>query len=163
MMKHDRILGIFISLTVFIWILVFALSPQPKYRQMTNISIPELPMPVVDRDSLETIEFEEVKNSFFKADTEDTLPSAKDRISEIDFNFYVYKIGAFGNTTKISKLVKSFNDQGFPAFTEQNQSNKNLTNLFVGPFASKRDIEANKQKLNNIAEINAGEVIAWNP
>ena len=82
---------------------------------------------------------------------------------KVDFNFYVYRVGAFGNQTTISKLVKSYNNEGFPAFTEQNQSNKDLTNILVGPFASKRDIENNKQKLNNIADIKAGEVIAWNP
>ena len=63
----------------------------------------------------------------------------------------------------ISRLVKSYNNEGFPAFTEPNQSNKDLTNILVGPFASMRDIEDNKQKLNNIAKINTGEVIAWNP
>ena len=109
------------------------------------------------------IEFKEVQNDSFKVDIKDTLPSAKERTDKVDFNFYVYRVGAFGNQTTISKLVKSYNNEGFPAFTEQNQSNKDLTNILVGPFASKRDIENNKQKLNKIADIKAGEVIAWNP
>ena len=108
-------------------------------------------------------EFKEVRNDAFKIDIKDTLPSAKERVDKIDFNFYVYKVGAFKNQITISKLVKSYNDQGFPALTEQNQTNKDLTNILVGPFASKRDIEDNMQKLNNIAKINTGEVIAWNP
>jgi cell division septation protein DedD len=33
----------------------------------------------------------------------------------------------------------------------------------VGPFASKKDIEENKKILNQIAGIEVGEVMAWNP
>ena len=162
-MNINRMLGIFISLTILMWILIFALSPQPKYQQIININIPELPEPEVDQGNFKNIEFKEVQNDSFKVDIKDTLPSAKERTDKVDFNFYVYRVGAFGNQTTISKLVKSYNNEGFPAFTEQNQSNKDLTNILVGPFASKRDIENNKQKLNNIADIKAGEVIAWSP
>ena len=162
-MNTNRILGIFISVTILMWILIFALSPQPKYQQKININIPELPKPLVNQDSFKDIEFKEVKNDSFEVDIKDTLPSAKERTDKIDFNLYVYKIGAFGNQTTISKLVKSYNNEGFPAFTEQNQSNKDLTNILVGPFARKSDIEENKQKLNYIAENNVGEVIAWSP
>jgi len=162
-MNINRILGIFISVTILMWILVFALSPQPKYQEKININIPELPEPIVDQENFENIEFNEVQNDSFKVDVKDTLPSAKERTDKVDFNFYVYKIGAFENQNTISELVKSYNNEGFPAFTEQNQSNKGLTNILVGPFASKRDIENNKQKLNNISNIKAGEVIAWNP
>jgi|TARA_B100000959_G_scaffold188867_1_gene197586 cell division protein FtsN len=162
-MNTNRILGIFIAVTVLIWILVFALSPQPKYQNSININIPKLPEPLVDQDSLKKIEFKEVKNDFLKIDTKDTLPSAKERVDKIDFNLYVYRIGAFGSSTTISNVVKSFNDAGFPAFTEQNKSNKNLTNVLVGPFASKNDIKDNQKTLNQIAGIEVGEVMAWSP
>ena len=162
-MNTNRILGIFIAVTVLIWILVFALSPQPKYQNSININIPKLPEPLVDQDSLKKIEFKEVKNNFLKIDTKDTLPSAKERVDKIDFNLYVYRIGAFGSSTTISNVVKSFNEAGFPAFTEQNKSNKNLTNVLVGPFASKNDIKDNQKKLNQIAGIEVGEVMAWSP
>ena len=162
-MNTNRIFGIFIAVTILIWVLIFALSPQPKYQQTKNISIPELPEPLVDQDKLKKIEFKEVENDFLKIDTTDTLPSAKERVDKIDFNLYVYKIGAFGSSTTISNVVKAFNDAGFPAFTEQNKSNKNLTNVLVGPFASKKDIEENKKILNQIAGIEVGEVMAWNP
>ena len=162
-MNTNRILGIFIAVTVLIWILVFALSPQPKYQNSININIPKLPEPLVDQDSLKKIEFKEVKNNFLKIDTKDTLPSAKERVDKIDFNLYVYRIGAFGSSTTISNVVKSFNEAGFPAFTEQNKSNKNLTNVLVGPFASKNDIKDNQKTLNQIAGIEVGEVMAWSP
>jgi len=162
-MNTNRILGIFIAVTVLIWILVFALSPQPKYQNSININIPKLPEPLVDQDSLKKIEFKEVKNDFLKIDTKDTLPSAKERVDKIDFNLYVYRIGAFGSSATISNVVKSFNDAGFPAFTEQNKSNKNLTNVLVGPFASKNDIKDNQKTLNQIAGIEVGEVMAWSP
>ena len=162
-MNTNRIFGIFIAVTILIWVLIFALSPQPKYQQTKNISIPELPEPLVDQDKLKKIEFKEVENDFLKIDTTDTLPSAKERVDKIDFNLYVYKIGAFGSSTTISNVVKAFNDAGFPAFTEQNKSNQKLTNVLVGPFASKKDIKDNQKTLNQIAGIEVGEVMAWNP
>src|SRR5210317_654672 len=156
-MNTNRMLGIFIAITVLIWFLLFALSPQLKYQRNSNINIPKLPEPVINHEQLQKIEYKEVDN-YFEVDTQDTLPSAKERVDKIDFNLYVYKIGAFGSSTTISNVVKAFNDAGFPAFTEQNKSNKNLTNVLVGPFASKKDIEENKKILNQIAGIEVGEV-----
>ena len=162
-MNINRLLGIFIAITVLVWILVFALSPQPKYQKNININIPKLPEPSIDQKQLQKIEFNEVKNNFIDIDVKDTLPSAKEKVDKIDFNLYVYKIGAFGSSATISNVVKSYNDAGFPAFTEQNKSNINLTNVLVGPFASQNDIKDNQEILNKIAGIEAGEVMAWNP
>ena len=160
-MNINRLLGIFIAITVLVWILVFALSPQPKYQK--NINIPKLPEPSMDQKQLQKIELNEVKNNFIDIDVKDTLPSAKEKVDKIDFNLYVYKIGAFGSSATISNVVKSYNDAGFPAFTEQNKSNINLTNVLVGPFANQNDIKDNQEILNKIAGIEAGEVMAWNP
>ena len=162
-MNINRLLGIFIAITVLVWILVFALSPQPKYQKNININIPKLPEPSIDQKQLQKIEFNEVKNNFIDIDIKDTLPSAKEKVDKIDFNLYVYKVGAFGSSATISNVVKSYNDAGFPAFTEQNKSNINLTNVLVGPFASQNDIKDNQEILNKIAGIEAGEVMAWNP
>ena len=162
-MNINRLLGIFIAITVLVWILVFALSPQPKYQKNININIPKLPEPSIDQKQLQKIELNEVMNNFLDIDVKDTLPSAKEKVDKIDFNLYVYKIGAFGSSAAISNIVKSYNDAGFPAFTEQNKSNINLTNVLVGPFASQNDIKDNQEMLNKIAGIEAGEVMAWNP
>tara|TARA_B100000700_G_scaffold8381_1_gene8760 strand:+ start:861 stop:1349 length:489 start_codon:yes stop_codon:yes gene_type:complete len=162
-MNINRLIGIFIALTILIWVLIFALSPQPKYQKSININIPKLPEPIVDQTKLKQIKFEEVKNNSLEIDTKDTLPSAKERVSKIDFNLYVYKIGAFSSINAISNVVKSFNDAGFPAFTEKNKSNQDLTNVLVGPFASKQDIMENQKTLNQIADIELGEVLAWSP
>ena len=162
-MNINRLLGIFIAITVLVWILVFALSPQPKYQKNSNINIPRLPEPSIDQGQLQKIEFNEVKNNFVDIDVKDTLPSAKEKVDKIDFNLYVYKVGAFGSSATISNVVKSYNDAGFPAFTEQNKSNINLTNVLVGPFANQNDIKDNQEILNKIAGIEAGEVMAWNP
>lgn len=162
-MNINRLLGIFIAITVLVWILVFALSPQPKYQKNININIPKLPEPSIDLEQLQKIEFNEVMNNSLEIDTKDTLPSAKEKVNKIDFNLYVYKIGAFGSSVTISNVVKSYNDAGFPAFTEQNKSNINLTNVLVGPFASQNDIKDNQEMLNKIAGIEVGEVMAWNP
>ena len=162
-MNINRLLGIFIAITVLVWILVFALSPQLKYQKNSNINIPKLPEPSIDQKQLQKIELNEVKNNFIDIDVKDTLPSAKEKVNKIDFNLYVYKIGAFGSSVTISNVVKSYNDAGFPAFTEQNKSNINLTNVLVGPFASQNDIKDNQEMLNKIAGIEVGEVMAWNP
>lgn len=162
-MNINRLLGIFIAITVLVWILVFALSPQPKYQKNININIPKLPEPSIDQGQLQKIELNEVKNNFIDIDVKDTLPSAKEKVDKIDFNLYVYKVGAFGSSATISNVVKSYNDAGFPAFTEQNKSNINLTNVLVGPFANQNDIKDNQERLNKIAGIEAGEVMAWNP
>ena len=162
-MNINRLLGIFIAITVLVWILVFALSPQPKYQKNININIPKLPEPSIDQKQLQKIELNEVKNNFIDIDVKDTLPSAKEKVDKIDFNLYVYKVGAFGSSATISNVVKSYNDAGFPAFTEQNKSNINLTNVLVGPFASQKDIKDNQEMLDKIAGIEVGEVMAWNP
>ena len=162
-MNINRLLAIFIAITVLVWILVFALSPQPKYQKNININIPKLPEPSIDQKQLQKIELNEVKNNFIDIDVKDTLPSAKEKVDKIDFNLYVYKIGAFGSSATISNVVKSYNDAGFPAFTEQNKSNINLTNVLVGPFDNQNDIKDNQEILNKIAGIEAGEVMAWNP
>tara|TARA_Y100000748_G_scaffold215889_1_gene181152 strand:+ start:351 stop:494 length:144 start_codon:yes stop_codon:yes gene_type:complete len=47
-MNSNRFLGIFIAVTVLAWILVFALSPQPKYQNNISINIPKLPEPSID-------------------------------------------------------------------------------------------------------------------
>ena len=76
-MNINRLIGIFIALTILIWVLIFALSPQPKYQKSININIPKLPEPIVDQTKLKQIKFEEVKNNSLEIDTKDTLPSAK--------------------------------------------------------------------------------------
>ena len=91
-MNTNRALGIFIAVTILAWVLIFGLSPQPKYQKSNNINIPKLPEPIVDQTKLKTIEFKEVKNDFLEIDTQDTLPSAKERVDKIDFNLYVYNI-----------------------------------------------------------------------
>ena len=93
-MNTNRIFGIFIAVTILIWVLIFDLSPQHKYQQTKNISIPELPEPLVDQDKLKKIEFKEVETDFLKIDTTETLPSAKERVDTIAVNLYVSKIGA---------------------------------------------------------------------
>ena len=162
-MNTNRILGIFIGVTLLTWLLIFGLSPQPKYKKNNSINIPKLPESMINLGDSKKIEFKEVKDDSFEIDIEDTLPSAKERVENIDFNLYVYKVGAFGSSATLVNVVQSFNDAGFPAFTEQNKSNKNLTNVLVGPFASKKDIKGNQKILNQIAGIETGEVMAWNP
>ena len=84
-------------------------------------------------------------------------------MEEIDFDLYVYKVGAFGSPETVTKVIQSFGDNGFPAFAKPNESNKTLTTVLVGPFVSKDDIRTNQTVLNKIAGITMGEIITWNP
>ena len=51
-MNTNRALGIFIAVTILAWVLIFGLSPQPKYQKSSNINIPKLPEPIVNQESL---------------------------------------------------------------------------------------------------------------
>ena len=44
-MNINRLLGIFIAITVLVWILVFALSPQPKYQKILILISPNFQNP----------------------------------------------------------------------------------------------------------------------
>ena len=162
-MSTNRFTGIFIAITAAVWVIFFVLSPQPKYESVTPIAIPGLPISSTLSEELKDINPYELKNLNLNIRIEDTISSAKSIVEETDFGSYVYKIGAFGSSATVSKVVKSFNDAGFPSFTQRNKSNENLTNVLVGPFASKQDIKDNQNTLNQIAGIEAGEVLTWNP
>ena len=43
-MSINRLSGIFITATVAIWVLIFVLSPQPKYQTTKKLLIPSLPI-----------------------------------------------------------------------------------------------------------------------
>ena len=105
----------------------------------------------------------EIEDSNFTVDIQDNIASAKSIIEEIDFDLYVYKVGAFSSPETVTKIIESFGDNGFPAFAKPNESNKNLTTVLVGPFVSKDDIRTNQAVLNKIAGITTGEIITWNP
>ena len=168
-MNINRLSGIFIAVTLLIWILIFALSPQPKYQEINIINIPNPPQPQGLINNLHTIEPYKVESQNLSIDLKDNIPSAKERIEQVNFNLYVYKLGAFGSSQTVAKLVKLYNDAGFPAFTQINQSNNQLTNVFVGPFASQNDVTKNQERLNQIPvsagfpRIDRGEVLSWKP
>ena len=105
----------------------------------------------------------QIEDSNFTVDIQDNIASAKSIIEEIDFDLYVYKVGAFGSPETVTKVIQSFGDNGFPAFAKPNESNKTLTTVLVGPFVSKDDIRTNQVVLNKIAGITTGEIITWNP
>ena len=162
-MNFNRLAGIFITSTIVIWILIFALSPQPKYRTINQIIIPSLPIVSELYEDFSNMEPSEIDDSKFKVEIMDNISSAKSIVEKVDFNLYVYKVGAFGSAETVTKVIKSFGDAGFPAFAEPNQSNKSLITVMVGPFVSQDDIKTNQAVLNKIAGITMGEIITWNP
>ena len=162
-MNFNRLAGIFITSTFVIWILIFALSPQPKYQTINQIIIPSLPIVSEISEDFSNMEPSEIDDSKFKVEIVDNISSAKSIVEKVDFNLYVYKVGAFGSTETVTKVIKSFGDAGFPAFAEPNQSNKSLITVMVGPFVSQDDIKTNQAALNKIAGITMGEIITWNP
>jgi len=161
-MNFNRLSGIFIAVTLFIWVLIFGFLPQQKHQAVKEISIPSPPKPVGLVSKLEEVELYTLKQKNSPINIKDSIPSAKEKVEKIDLNLYVYKVGAFKSPGKIRKLIQSYNDAGFPSFTEKNGSDKSLTNVLVGPFASKEDIQKNEKEFNLIAGINSGEVLTWN-
>ena len=162
-MNFNRFAGIFITSTIVIWILIFALSPQPKYQTTNKVIIPSLPIASELSEDFSNMEPLEIEDSNFTVDIQDNIASAKSIIEEIDFDLYVYKVGAFGSPETVTKVIQSFGDNGFPAFAKPNESNKTLITVLVGPFVSKDDIRTNQVVLNKIAGITTGEIITWNP
>ena len=161
-MNFNRLSGIFIAVTLFIWILIFGFLPQQKYQAVKEISIPSPPKPVGLVSKLEEVELYTLKQKNSPINIKDSIPSAKEEVEKADLNLYVYKVGAFKSSEKIRKLIQSYNDAGFPSFTEKNRSDKGLIDVLVGPFASKEDIQKNEKEFNLIAGINSGEVLSWN-
>ena len=162
-MNFNRLAGIFITSTIVIWVLIFALSPQPKYQTINQIVIPSLPIASEIFEDFSNMEPSEIDDSKFNVEIVDNISSAKSIVEKVDFNLYVYKVGAFGSPETVTKVIKSFGDAGFPAFAEPNQSNKSLITVMVGPFVSQDDIKTNQAVLNKIAGITMGEIITWNP
>ena len=161
-MNFNRLSGIFITVTLFIWILIFGFLPQQKYQAVKEISIPSPPKSVGLVSKLEEVELYTLKQKNSPINIKDSIPSAKEKVEKIDLNLYVYKVGAFKSPGKIRKLIQSYKDAGFPSFTEKNRSDNGLTDVLVGPFASKEDIQKNEKEFNLIAGINSGEVLTWN-
>lgn len=162
-MSANRFAGIFIAITFAIWILMFALSPQPKYQSLTSMTMPGLPISSTLSEEVLEIQPYELENTHLNIKIEDTISSAKSIVENTDFNLYVYKIGAFGSSQTITKVIQLYSDAGFPAFTEINQSNQSLTTVLVGPFVSEEDITKNQKVLNTIAGISQGEILTWTP
>ena len=162
-MSANRLAGIFIAITFAIWILMFALSPQPKYQSLTSMTIPGLPISSTLSEEVLEIQPYELENTNLNIKIEDTISSAKSIVENTDFNLYVYKIGAFGSSQTITKVIQLYSDAGFPAFTAINQSNQSLTTVLVGPFVSEEDITKNQKVLNTIAGISQGEILTWTP
>ena len=138
-MNFNRLSGIFIAVTLFIWILIFGFLPQQKHQAVKEISIPSPPKQVGLVSKLEEAELYTLKQKNFPINIKDTIPSAKEEVEKVDLNLYVYKVGAI-----------------------KNGSDKDLTDVLVGPFVSKEDIQKNEKEFNLIAGINSGEVLSWN-
>ena len=58
-MNTNRILGIFIGVTLLTWLLIFGLSPQPKYKKNNSINIPKLPESLINLGDSKKIEFKD--------------------------------------------------------------------------------------------------------
>ena len=130
-MNFNRFAGIFITSTILIWILIFALSPQPKYQTTNKVIIPSLPIASELSEDFSNMEPSEIEDSNFTLDIQDNIASAKSIIEEIDFDLYVYKVGAFSSSETATKVIQSLGDAGFPAFAQPNQSNKTLTTFLL--------------------------------
>ena len=85
-MNFNRLAGIFITSTIVIWILIFALSPQPKYQTINQIVIPSLPIASEIFEDFSNMEPSEIDDSKFKVEIVDNISSAKSMVEKVDFN-----------------------------------------------------------------------------
>ena len=82
-MNFNRFAGIFITSTIVIWILIFALSPQPKYQTINKVIIPSLPIASELSGNFSNMEPSEIEDSNFTVDIQDNIASAKSTIEEM--------------------------------------------------------------------------------
>ena len=113
----------------------------------------------------EAIIAEEERIEFARIAEEERIEEDK-RLGEVNESLMlgldVYEVGAY-TSEEATALIKKYNDNGFPAFTQANKDSDELVDLLIGPFASEQDIQTNITMLNQISGVAAGKIVKWNP
>jgi len=161
-MTYERLTGILFFIAIFLFFILYILSPQPKYSKPLEIDIPDIEQPTFDT-SLLGEPVKDIDTSFEPLDVSKRIGDEAAKIKVEDFNLFVFRVNVFSSFENASKLVMKINENGYPAFVEPLKTNPNLHAVYVGPFISENEIKKNIVLINKIAETEAGVIIPWNP
>ena len=104
----NRLSGIFIVVTFAIWVLIFALSPQPKYQEINQVIIPSLPIPSEFPEDAFNIEPTPLPKSDLSVQIEDNITSAKSIIETVDFKTKLTIANFKKNRSPVGKLDRTY-------------------------------------------------------
>ena len=91
-MTSERVTGILSSVALLLFIVLYVLSPQPKYAKPLVIEIPDIEQPVFDT-SLIPEPVKDIDSSFESLEMPKDMGEAAATITKDDFKMYLYRIG----------------------------------------------------------------------
>ena len=81
-------------------------------------------------------------------------------IDNKEFSLFILRVHLLSSEDNANKMVAQINEGGFPAFFEID-SDKNLYEVFVGPFIEETDITDNIDLIQKVSESNSTEISIW--
>ena len=101
-MTSERVTGILFSVALLLFIVLYVLSPQPKYAKPLVIEIPDIEQPVFDT-SLIPEPVKDIDSSFESLEMPKDMGEAAATITKDDFKMYLYRIGIFSSLDKATE------------------------------------------------------------
>ena len=160
-MTSERLTGILFSVALLLFIVLYILSPQPKYAKPVVIEIPDIEQPVFDT-SLIPEPVQDIDSSFESLEMPKDMGEAAATITKDDFKMYLYRIGIFSSFDKASELLVKINNNGYMGEVKSLPDDKNKHAVYV-IFFTEEEIKNNKSKINEIAGIETGVITPWMP
>ena len=160
-MTSERVTGILFSVALLLFIVLYVLSPQPKYAKPLVIEIPDIEQPVFDT-SLIPEPVKDIDSSFESLEMPKDMGEAAATITKDDFKMYLYRIGIFSSFDKASELLTKINNSGYMGEVKSLPDDKNKHAVYV-IFFTEEEIKNNKSKINTIAGIETGVITPWMP
>jgi predicted DNA-binding ribbon-helix-helix protein len=81
-------------------------------------------------------------------------------IDNRELSFFILRVHLLSSEDNANKMVAQIIEGGFPAFFEID-SDKNLYEVFVGPFIEETDITDNIDLIQKVSESNSTEISRW--
>ena len=160
-MTYERVTGILFSVALLLFVVLYVLSPQPKYSKPLVVEIPDLEKPVFNT-SLISEPVKDIDSSFESLEMPKDMGETAAKLSTEDFKMYLYRIGIFSSFDKASELLTKINNSGYMGEDKSLPNDKNKHAVYV-IFFTEEEIKNNKSKINTIAGIETGVITPWIP
>jgi len=103
-MTYERLTGILFFIAIFLFFILYMLSPQPKYSKPLEIDIPDIEQPTFDT-SLLGEPVKDIDTSFEPLDVSKRIGDEAAKIKAEDFNLFVFRVNVFSSFENASKLI----------------------------------------------------------